>query len=94
MLTPSAIIYFKCCQVCNRIWSQLVNFCLLLQYVVVRAHDDIILSHIDKNNQESKMYLFAKFGFSSPDGLRGVRGQTNKQTHRQRFCVLYCDLLI
>lgn len=67
-----------------------MNFCLLLQYVVARDHDDIILSHIDKNNQESRMYLCAKFGFSTPDGLRGVRGQTNKQTDAQTeiLCII------
>lgn len=48
--------------------------------MVARQHDDAVLSCTAKNLQGPEMYLHAKFGCSSPDGVGGVSGQRHKQT--------------
>lgn len=52
--------------------------------MVSRQHDNCVKSDVDKNLQRLKMYLYAKFGCSTPDGLEGVCSQRNEQTNKQK----------
>lgn len=61
--------------------------------MVARQHDGVITFDIDKNLQEPKTYLCAKFGcaawlccLSCCDHVGGVGGQRNE--HTDRFYVL------
>lgn len=54
--------------------------------MVARQHDGVITFDIDKNLQEPKTYLCAKFGCAACDHVGGVGGQINE--HTDRFYVL------
>lgn len=56
--------------------------------MVAQNYDDIMIHGIDENPQKPKMQHCAKFYCSNPDHVGAVCRQTNKQTHRQQFCVL------
>lgn len=56
--------------------------------MVASYHDGIILSDKDENFQGAMMCFCAKFGYSAPNGLGGVSGQTSKYTGRQLLCII------
>ena len=56
--------------------------------MVARQHDDVTMSHIDKDTQGPIVYLWAKFDFPTLHSLGGVWRQTDGQTDRQRIGAL------
>lgn len=57
---------------------------------VARQHDDAVISDADKNLPGPTMYVCAKFGCWTPDGLGAVFGQRNKHTDRYSVAFVYC----